>query len=201
MALEEPVRRTVANTYTAEQSPAFFNNFLAQHTVALKPTKRSSVEVELTPRQRKKVTRESSPDPLSLLPQTPDTPSRKRKAAQALESPLSKRVFSTQNGHTPSSMTAPPNTSTPTPRAKLQVYVELPPVPKAFLTPSQKSKGKMREDSHDDLGGFGSISEDEESHHRTISSSVMSSGRRAAGDRDERGKLTFGSQIGDIELI
>ena len=84
---------------------------------------------------------------------------------------------------------------TPTPRKKLQPFVELPPLPKIYQTPtsqrserwsshtpSQRSKGKSRADEDDDLGGFGS--EDD-----VLPAIVKSSGRRATGDRDDRGLL------------
>lgn len=155
-------------------------------------------EVERVAHPRKRIPHETSPDPLVLVPRTPDTASRKRKASQMFESPLTKRVLSSQNGHITASTTVDrltPSTTrgTPTPRAKLQPYVELPPVPKEFTTPSQKSKGKMRADLYDDLGGFDPISEDDMARHRTMPS--PSSARRATGDRDERSK-PYNSAIG-----
>lgn len=184
----------MAKTYTVQESPAFFDNFLAQQTAEIKPKFRP-VEVELTPR-RKNVVRESSPDHMNVTPRTPDTASRKRKAGQALDSPLVKKIFTSQNGHSPATPFSPGNRvppatngGTPTPRQKLQPYVELPPVPKVFMTSSRKSKGKMKADADDDLGGFVSPSDDDASHRRAFSDNIMSSGRRATGDRDERGEL------------
>lgn len=191
MALNEPVPRAVARTYRAEDSPAFFNNFIEKQKADLKPAKFDGVHIELTPRHLKKPSRTSSPDPLAL-PHTPQT-SRKRKAMQALESPSIKRQPA-QNGHTPVPMAVDrptPSTmiATPTPRTKLQPVVELPPVPKMFMTPSQKGKGRMRDEDYNDLGGFVSGSEDGAySPRKPASSNVMSSGRRATGDRDDRCK-------------
>lgn len=192
MALQEPVpkKKPAPKAYKAEDSAGFFNNFLSQQTAELKKPKVETKPVERTPRKPARVHASASPDPLAL------TPARKRKAAQALESPSIKRSVLAQNGSATSTprgaseaRRSPSTNITPTPRMKLEPYLALPPVPRAYQTPSQKGKGKMREESDDDLGGFGDDFDDSPTKRRynAVTDSVKSSGKRATGDRDDRG--------------
>lgn len=94
MALKEPTPKKPAakKVYKAEESGRFFDTFLAQQTAEMKKsvgstTVTSSHALEKTPR-KPKIQREASPDPFSAAP---STPSRKRKAASALESPSTLR--------------------------------------------------------------------------------------------------------------
>ncbi|KAI0088475.1 hypothetical protein BDY19DRAFT_165528 [Irpex rosettiformis] len=199
-------------TYTPAESPAFFDNFLAQQTAGMRSTlpemKAQRFDgVELTPRKKQL---HADFVPPHAMPQTPDTSSRKRKAGQALESPSLKRTVLLSNGSpmkqednavtngysssmaiTPSIVIAPSMTvvetssPTPTPRQKLQAYVELPPMRREFQTPSQKGKERMQEE--DEFSGF--PSEGDGSPRKRFAGSVMSPTKRATGDRDDRGPL------------
>ena len=196
MALSEPIqkkKKPPPKVHKAEDSAGFFNNFISQQTAELKAAaKTSSVNgVDKMPHKRSREHSEGSPDPMNLTPATPNS-SRKRKAAQALESPSTKRAIAPQNGN---GISTPPTTSeartspsihlTPTPRPKLEPYLVMPPVPKAYQTPSQRIKGKMRADSEEDLGGYG---DGGESPTKWRSNGVTSSARKATGDRDDRGE-------------
>ncbi len=204
-----PVQQPPPKAYTPAESPVFFDNFLAQHTAQMKaapPAVKSERpdNIELTPR---KMQLHASPIPPHLMPHTPDT-SRKRKAGQALESPSFKRTVLMSNGSpsklnenavtngnspsmaitpsiaiTPSMTVVETSSPIPTPRRKLQAFVELPHMRREFQTPSQKGKERMRDE--DEYSTF--ASEDGGSPRKGLPSSVMSSGRRANGDRDDRG--------------
>lgn len=76
----------------------------------------------------------------------------------------------------------------PNSRTQLQAYVEVPQLRKEFLTPSRKGKMRARED---DSGMLGSISWDENSPQKHVTNGIVSSGRRATGDRDDRGKFNM----------
>lgn len=190
MALGEPSPKPVPMIYSSQESPAFFDDFLAQQTAELKAAEKKpakSTGLEQTPR-RKRV-HDYSPDPLALPPQTPQSPSRKRKAGAAFESPIVKRVVPSrdvQELRTPTAEHTATSKGTPTPRARLQAYVELPPVPKEFLTPLQKGKGRVRSEDAD-LSGIGHISEDGSPGRRFIANAA-SPEKRANGDRDSRGR-------------
>ena len=158
-----------------------------------------------------------SPDPLALVPSSstlfsaPAVTPRKRKPEVYIESPALKRVQSTSNFITPHKSLSPltPQTSTTATSKsskKLQPYIEVPPLPKSWFTPSRSSsqksitslskkmQGKMKvDDTPDDLGGYGSV-DDDDSPRRYWNSSVKSSARRT-GDRDDRGI----SSVGNIE--
>jgi cohesin loading factor subunit SCC2 len=83
------------------------------------------------------------------------------------------------------------------PTRKRFAYVEVPPLPMSYRTPSKsqdrsgslsvstKRFGKMKvDDTPDDLGGYGS---EEDDSYSPVRGSVKSSTRRT-GDRDDRGK-------------
>lgn len=152
-----------------------------------------------------------SPDPLALAPSSSTafprstvTP-RKRKSGFHTESPSLKRVQPTSMFRTPqksltpsSSQTSTTATATSKSSKKLEPYIEVPPLPKSWFTPSRsasqksvtslsrKMQGKMKvDDTPDDLGGYGSV-DDDDSPRRYWNSGVKSSARRT-GDRDDRG--------------
>ena len=211
MALGQPIPKPVPppppRAYTPAESPAFFDNFLAQQTapIVTPPQMRPqpSSSSEMTP-LKKQV--HANIVPSHLIPQTPDTSSRKRKAGQALESPSLKRTVllsngsplkqessAVTNGHspamgitpsiaiTPSTAVAETSSPTPTPRPRLQPYVELPPLRREFQTPSQKGKERMRDE--DQYTAF--TSEDDGSPRKQLANGATFSMRR--GDRNERG--------------
>ncbi|KIP08264.1 hypothetical protein PHLGIDRAFT_127100 [Phlebiopsis gigantea 11061_1 CR5-6] len=193
MALQEPIpkKKPAPKVHRAEDSNRFFNDFLSQQTAELKAPKAEIKPLEKTPRRHPKSHTEGSPDPLTLGPSTPHG-SRKRKAAQALESPSLKRSengFTSLTPRTAEARSTPSRAAvTPTHRVKMEPYIAMPPIPKAYETPSSKLKGKMRADSDEDLGGFGEESDASPTKWRPgrITDSVKSSARRATGDRDDR---------------
>lgn len=154
---------------------------------------------------------QESPDPLALRPSTSKALSaitpRKRKQGAHAESPSLKRVQSNSfvtphKSLTPLtsiySQTSTASASTTASKSRtILAFVEVPPLPKEWRTPSQKSvnslstkmQGKMKvDDTPDDLGGYGSVDEDSFSPQRYDHSPTKSSARRT-GDRDERGTL------------
>lgn len=201
MALSEPVpkKKPPPKVHKAEDSTRFFNNFLSQQSAELNNNKAAITEKISS--KRSKEHSEVSPDPLALAPATPQS-SRKRKAAQALESPSVKRSVAPCNGngiatpHKSEAWTSPSLNGSPTPRVKLEPYIAMPPVPKAYQTPSQKSKGKMRANFDEDLGGFGDM-DDSPTKWRPngVTDSVKSSARRATGDRDDRGNYMLANEL------
>ena len=72
MALGEPVRKPVPELYPAEESPAFFNQFIEKQKAELKPARFDGVEVEVPTKSLKMMSHASSSDPRAL-PQTPQT--------------------------------------------------------------------------------------------------------------------------------
>ena len=160
-----------------------------------------------------------SPDPLALAPSsstvfpTSTLTPRKRKPGVHAESPSLKRIQSTSMFITPhksltpltptSTQTSTTATATSKSSKKLQLYVEVPLLPKSYFTPSRSSsqktvtslskkmQGKMKvDDTPDDLGGYGSVDDDDYSPLRYGNSSVKSSARRT-GDRDDRGNFHY----------
>jgi cohesin loading factor subunit SCC2 len=201
MALSEhvPKKKPPPKVHKAEDSTRFFNNFLSQQSAELKNNKAAPTEKIHT--KRSKEHSQGSPDPLALAPATPQS-SHKRKAGQTLESPSVKRSAALQNGngistpHKSEAQTLPSVNGTPTPRVKLEPYIAMPPVPKVYQTPSQKSKGKMRAGSEEDLGGFGDVDESPMKWRPNgVTDSVKSSARRATGDRDDRGSYMLANEL------
>lgn len=196
MALVEPKSRKKPSpkAYRAEDSAGFFNNFLTQQSAELKNGRANGHIVqkngEKTPKRRSKEHSDGSPDPLALTPTTPSS-SRKRKAAQTLESPSIRRAVVHENGlNTPRTTSegrpTPNSNGTSAPRVKLEPYIVLPAVPRAYQTP--KGKGKERAGPDDEISGFGGDNSPLKSRSNGGADSVRSSGRRATGDRDDRGK-------------
>jgi cohesin loading factor subunit SCC2 len=206
-ALGNPVTKSTRTVHKSEDSTQYFHNFLEQKTRQMDPSR----AVTPPPRTTQQDPLES-PDPLALAPSSSTlfsasvvTP-RKRKPEVYIASPTLKRVQSTSNFITPHKSLSPltPQTSTTATATttsksskKLQPYIEVPPLPKSWFTPSRSSsqksitslskkmQGKMKvDDTHDDLGGYGSV--DDDSPRRYWNSSVKSSARRT-GDRDDRG--------------
>ncbi|TCD62425.1 Sister chromatid cohesion protein 2 [Steccherinum ochraceum] len=140
-----------------------------------------------TPHRPVHVVPKESPDPLAFSSPVLSVTPRKRKALPPPDLTSAKRVHSNLNqSPAPSPFGTPktrdngkqPMNVTPTPKQKLQVYVELPPVPKSHRTPmSSQAHARRISADDDDLGGYGS----DEGHH----SNMRSSGR-ATGDRDDR---------------
>ncbi|EKM54090.1 uncharacterized protein PHACADRAFT_162472 [Phanerochaete carnosa HHB-10118-sp] len=197
MALVEPKpkKKPSPKVYRAEDSAGFFNNFLAQQSAELKNNKTNGHLVqkngEKTPKRRSREHSEGSPDPLALTPATPQSP-RKRKAAQALESPSIRRAVIPENGlNTPRATSdgrpTPIAKATPTPRVRLEPYIALPPIPKAYQTP--KGKGKERVESDDEIAGFEVDESPLNYRSKGVTDNIQSSGRRAMGDRDDRGPV------------
>ncbi|TFK52693.1 hypothetical protein OE88DRAFT_1628274 [Heliocybe sulcata] len=78
-------------------------------------------------------------------------------------------------------------------KAMLQAYVELPPLPKAWATPSSKrglsTPGSRMDVDDDDLGGFGPVEDSPtkgRGGHSWSTSSPVKSSPRKTGDRDDR---------------
>ena len=125
---------------------------------------------------------------------------KKRKADVLFESPSVKRIHG-QSSSGPSATSPLPRSPLSSERSseklpnfkRKQVFVELPPVSKALqrapVTPkrehplSQSTSRRGVESDSDDLGGYGS----ETPSRSRMFEHVKSSGRRATGDRDERG--------------
>lgn len=141
------------------ESAKFFDSFLAQQAAQQQRPRTPHRPTYSTPKESPDPLAFSSP-PLRTLTVTP----RKRKAVPPLESSSVKRPHANEVAHIPSA--CPPRDETPslnvtpTPKQKLQVYVELPPVPKSHRTPSrsqsQVSSRRVPQSDDDDLGGFGS---------------------------------------------
>lgn len=196
MALSEPIikkKKAPPKVYKAEESAGFFNDFLSQQSAELKSPKTPGID--RTPRKRTKEHSEGSPDLHGHVPATPQS-SRKRKAAQALESPTAKRGAAQQahqNGtgvfalQTSQARAASPVRVTPTPRMKLEPYIAMPPIPKVYQTPMH-NKGKMRVGSEEDRDGFVDSDESPTKWRSTgFDDSVKSPTKRTTGDRDDRG--------------
>ncbi|GJE95924.1 sister chromatid cohesion protein-like protein [Phanerochaete sordida] len=197
MALVEPKSRKKPSpkAYRAEDSAGFFNNFLSQQSAELKNGRANGHTVqkngEKTPKRRSKEHSDGSPDPLALTSTTPSS-SRKRKAAQPLESPSVRRAIVQENGlNTPRTTSegrpTPSSNGISAPRVKLEPYIALPPIPRAYQTP--KGKGKERAGSDDQIAAFGVDDSPLKSRPNGGADSVRSSGRRATGDRDDRGPV------------
>ncbi|THH23071.1 hypothetical protein EUX98_g8109 [Antrodiella citrinella] len=133
-ALGEPPLKPNRTVHRPAESNKFFDNFLAHRTTQAQQPK--------TPHRPTTTTTMESPDPLAFSSpstRTLDVTPRKRKAAPVTESSSAKRTHSTTDAPGLSSLHGTPKArdekrplnATPTPKQKLQVYVELPPVPKA----------------------------------------------------------------------
>ncbi|KAH8077046.1 hypothetical protein BXZ70DRAFT_709469 [Cristinia sonorae] len=188
-ALVEPPQKPSKIVHRPVESAKFFDNFLAQQSAQLQHPK--------TPHRTSHLIPKDSPDPLAFsspsvrtLAVTP----RKRKAMPVAESSPAKRIHPLDSlpsppppEHTPRAADGRTQTkcATPTPKQKMQVYVELPPVPKSHRTPSRSqsriSSQHIVASDDDDLGGFGS-DDARESH----GDGLYSSGR---GPGDERAPL------------
>lgn len=207
-ALGRPIPSPKPPVYRPEDSTQFFNNFLEQKFHELDPPRPT------TPTRHKFQEPQESPDPLALgYPNAapfsvPALTPRKRKPGAHTETPSLKRVQSNTLAtlHKPltpltptSSQTLKATTSASKSARKLEPYVEVPPLPTVWLTPSRsasqksltslskKMQSNMKvHDTPDDLGGYGSVDDDEYSAPRFESSGVKSSARRT-GDRDDRG--------------
>lgn len=197
-ALGKPPPKPAPRQYRVEESPQYFNEFLRREAAApAAPVASTSHQGQPsnTPWRTIKESGTESPDPLALTPVTPH--SRKRKAAQALESPTVKRAPSaTPSTHSQSareaSTTPRESKGTPTPRKqKMQAFVELPPVPRLYPTPKAESKSSSQTPSHkaigkrkagdqNDLNGFASEEDD-------YGRNVKSSGLRSTADRSDQG--------------
>ncbi|KAF8585724.1 ARM repeat-containing protein [Ramaria rubella] len=138
----------------------------------------------------------SSPDPLTLKTDGSTTP-RKRKPDE-LTSPSLKRIhssdqFSVSRQRSGSSMSSSSTLkTTPQPSKRLSVYVEVPPPPQGWITPSttgrSKSKSMPSTRTEGDLGGFSPPPESDWEDQKGHKSGSKSTGKRT-GDRDERAPL------------
>ncbi|KII90510.1 hypothetical protein PLICRDRAFT_697054 [Plicaturopsis crispa FD-325 SS-3] len=201
-ALGNPEPRPSPKVYQPEQSNAFFNDFLSQKTQEMNSRMTNNFpQRPATPPPSVPPPPQESPDPLDFVSTAtaPAVTPRKRKSAAQLQTPSLKRVQSsyaiTTSPLTPQgSATATPTSSKSKTTPRMRAYVEVPALPKAWLTPSSqkrgassmsaKLKGKMKEED-DDLGGYGSEDELDLGYRQD---SVKSSARRT-GDRDERAPL------------
>lgn len=211
-ALGDPIPKSTPAA-PKQDSSQFFNDFLTQKTCEIHPTREIGSVRPTTPPRITAQAPQESPDPLALGPasavfNSPFATPRKRKADIHAESPSVKRVQSISSYKTPHIPISPltplssqkSTIATPTSKSKrLQPYIEVPPLPKSWFTPSQsgsgksitslskKMQGKLKvDDTPDDLGGYGSVDEDDYLPRRHGDSSIKSSARRT-GDRDERG--------------
>ena len=181
-------------------SARFFNSFITENAINFNAPR---CEPDHTVKETKVVVKDDSPDPLAVKQLSPQQSStiperpRKRKHIQVSNSSPahsprknhpshdSLPITSSSKPSTPSSSVFP---ATPTPR--LKPYVEIPPLPRAYMTPvSRKRKHvearthQMRGSPTDDLGGYGTDSEDKSLNACLPGSST----RRTTGERDERG--------------
>ncbi|OBZ71394.1 Protein rad9 [Grifola frondosa] len=216
-ALGEPVPKPARTIYQPEDSAIFFNTFLTQTATELDVSRHASDNTQLTPPRPNVLSKEDdSPDPLALVhsgPQANQPTSRKRRGDCYLESPSVKRVQVAEPSrnlltpHRSGTETKPSSPSsfktTPTSTKKLQAYVDVPPLPKSYMTPTSSRRdrsglrtlsgnntGKRKVQEDDDLGGFGS--EDDDNYPRMpldFGNSVKSSSRRTTGERDGRAPL------------
>ncbi|KAI0064180.1 hypothetical protein BV25DRAFT_1934347 [Artomyces pyxidatus] len=221
-ALEDPTLRSQRKAYSPKESASFFNNFLDRSSRELERAQAAKFSTPSTPRKDRMTPAFSSPDPLALGPTKVVTP-QKRKPVDQLQSPSFKRVQSLHRTASSSSLSSavsgPPSTPSssqgsmstqvtpaPPPKRRLQAYVQLPPAPKAWSTPSSHSvkkatfktpvsslKGKHKmevDDDEDDLGGFG-VEEDDYQPRKTslAMSDLAKSSAKRTGDRDDRGPL------------
>ncbi|KAJ7644375.1 hypothetical protein FB45DRAFT_897682 [Roridomyces roridus] len=204
-ALGPPPSQQQQQVHKPQNSPAFFDQFLAEKVTrqtrkveeqrpqsAASPQKMAMAGGRpKTPPAQRKVLSEESPDPLAIALNAPAsalTP-RKRKSDSQLASPTVKRFHSpnpTSVPVTPSttsksrtSALSTPSSSFSTPSRVLKMaYVELPAKSWKVNTPS-----KLRTpQSPDELDGFGS---DDDSPRRPSGVGRVTSGRRT-GDRDDR---------------
>ncbi|KAI0761978.1 hypothetical protein BD413DRAFT_221108 [Trametes elegans] len=213
----QPVRPAPAPVEPLRQTPSHEKRPLQEAPQARRPRLASEV---------------GSPDPLAISQPSPDvkTTPRKRKHEQYLDSPSVKRVQIADPNlpvPTPRSQQTPSRskqivevviTTPPKPRKtsvltvqhkKSNLFVEVPPLPKAYNTPISQRKerlgvevvittttmGKARvrpNEEEDDLGGFGSEMDSSPMANKRAkgaTASAKSSGRRAMGDRDERAPI------------
>jgi cohesin loading factor subunit SCC2 len=195
-ALGDPVSQQCRPAYGPEDSTVFFDEFLTQHSRDLIP---APVHPPPTPQRRSDPSTQESPDPLALLPSTPNaytatTTPRKRKLVVEIESPYFKRVHSADATR---ASTIPPSHPPGSNTRKTLAYVEVPPLPMEWRTPPSKHKSRNygglwkpnHERAHDDLGGYGS--EVDSSPSRVNVGGDARSSRRT-GERDDRGLfITF----------
>ena len=193
-----------------EESASFFNNFVGQSVnVAPQRPQPRTVQPHIRPSN---VPQPDSPDPLRLAPNHksphkrpsndfPASPTPKRR--QVRDDPQTPRTISSTSQPTHPSPSRPA-ISSPT-KARLQAYVDVPPRPvqlKPKLSPyvdipvfgrlpvtpaTGKRKRQLDDDDSADLGGYGSES-GSPLKHVYASSPMKSSGRKATGERDERGE-------------
>ncbi|KAL4249287.1 Sister chromatid cohesion protein [Abortiporus biennis] len=207
-ALGEPKPKPIPQkVFTPQQSPAFFNQYLAEQTQKIPSHVPSAPS---TPHRNAFKPPTSSPDPLAMTPNSRSTvlTPRKRKADVPMESPSLKRVHEVTPRPSfalkPSSLDSSEpllnhvHRKNATPNGK-KVFVEVPPMSSVMRTPSSHSrpppqttslkKKKVKPDgSDDDLGGFGS--EESVSPPNSIAlSGSRSPVKKATGDRDERAPL------------
>ena len=192
MALGDPTAQNAKKVYRPVESPAFFNNFLAQQS---KPP-----EVNRIPRRHITVTKDDTPDPLALSPpeHRPEHTPKKRKADSVFELPSFKRKQSfEEHSSLPPTPTQPSQTRTNgnyVPKAKLQVFVEIPAPSKSGFTSSQ---GTSRSNSHPATQKKGGRTGQGDYDDPTVKSPT----KRAMGDRDERGNYLLNCRPAKLTLL
>ncbi|CCM06130.1 uncharacterized protein FIBRA_08379 [Fibroporia radiculosa] len=236
-ALGDPIPKPAKTAHRPNESKKFFDDFLARSSTEMSSSN-VTVNPQSTPHRPQAPTKvEESPDPLALPSLSPQRSvritqtSRKRKVAVALESPTLKRrqvvngsssqLFQSQSskaGRSTLGSSPAKSQGSPTPKKKLEPFIDVPPLPQLYHTPTSRrhshleshtpltngisrNKGKGRAVEDEDLGGFGT-EEDEGppmSQSSGLGRSVKSSGRRATGERDDRAPIEkFTTLLEDI---
>ncbi|EGN98100.1 hypothetical protein SERLA73DRAFT_109431 [Serpula lacrymans var. lacrymans S7.3] len=183
-----------------EDSSSFFNSFLEQQSQGLAQAFSGPNDHQMrTPSRHVHTLPHESPDPLALTSNSncsaPSITPRKRKSTERVSTPSHKRLHAAHSDSTVisrvSAMTgsSSSSSSSKTPRRTL-AYVEVPPLPKMWFTPSPLKTHSFRQGKTDspDLGGYGS--EDDDTHvSKTAGLTSVKSSARRTGDRDDRDPL------------
>ncbi|KZT19995.1 ARM repeat-containing protein [Neolentinus lepideus HHB14362 ss-1] len=199
-----PIRRKHAPPQQSSPDPLDIGptSSIAHHSHAITPLKRKSTEEMVPAFTKKLLSSDSFGSPLTQPSQSSSnsSPSKPPRPQPFVLVPTLSHVDRSKS-ITPKASALRPQESKP----KLQAYVELSPLPKAWMTPTSKrdfsTPGSRMDVDDDDLGGFGPIDDSPtkgRGHIRSVSSNVKSSAKRT-GDRDDRVPLEkLGSLFEDI---
>ncbi|EJC97952.1 uncharacterized protein FOMMEDRAFT_114738 [Fomitiporia mediterranea MF3/22] len=199
----ESKKQLPASQSNSTDSARFFNNFLNDQVKEL-PKAVQQRNARMDSRPSTPIKQASNPDrlrmdsvppssPLTSLPDSQSSP-RKRKIVEVLIDTPSKRPST--SSHMGPSQAIQPTTSefnsakvnrqieiTPSRTPKMQVYVEITPTSKGYVTPSRSRINENPPSS--DLGGYGMDYEDRDGRNKDAMSGARSTGKRT-GYRDDR---------------
>ncbi|KAH7906512.1 hypothetical protein BJ138DRAFT_1071604 [Hygrophoropsis aurantiaca] len=180
-ALGPPTTGTANDAPKVDESVPFFDSFLSEKIKDLDAKKSQS---NFTESGNCSVLEQARDFLVSDSTGTPSSTPRKRKYADTTGTPSTKRVHTLKADHAHTGSQTPRST----PRQTL-AYVQVPPLPPSYFTPSSKKQRNRREHS-DIAGSLACAPDDDGDYHseREAHTSVKSSARRT-GDRDERDPL------------